>query len=176
MPGFALGFKTEPAELGTDSMRQEIIGDLAAEVLVGESSALYSRLYEKNLIDSGFSAGYEGLKQIAMLTAGGDSPDPETVAAEILQEAERIKHSGVDRALFERLKRSSYGRRVRSLDSFSSICYRMCAYHFEGADCFSFPDRFREVTADQIAEFLDRTVCEERLAMSIVWPKHEGGS
>ena len=30
MPMFALGFKTEPADFGPDSMRQEFIGDLAA--------------------------------------------------------------------------------------------------------------------------------------------------
>ena len=175
MPSFALGFKTEPAESGADSMRQEIIGDLAAEILVGESSGLYTRLYEKNLIDSGFSVGYEGLKGVAMLTASGDSMDPETVASEILREADHIRLCGVDEGLFHRLKRSALGRRVRNLDSFSSICYRVCAYQFEGTDCFAFPERFREIEVSHVSEFLERTICENRMSMAVVRPVQEGG-
>jgi len=175
MPSFAIGFKTEPAVLGDDSMRQEILGDLAAEILVGESSTLYSSLYERNLIDSGFSVGYEGLKDVAMLTASGDSVDADAVAAEIVHEADRIRREGVDEGLFLRLKRSALGRRIRNLDSFSSICYRMCAYHFEGADCLAFPERFREVEPSHVAKFLERTIREERLTMAEVLPKQEGG-
>lgn len=175
MPAFALGFKTEAAAPGPDSMRQEIVGDLAAEILVGESSSLYSRLYEENLIDSGFSAGFEGLKGASILTASGDSRDPEAVVAAILDEADRLRRDGLDQELFLRLKRSALGRRIRSLDSFSSICYRMCAYQFEGVDCFTFPDHFQVVDSAQVAEFLDRTIREERCAMSVIFPNDEGG-
>ncbi len=174
MPTFALGFKTEPAALGPDSMRQEIIGDLAVELLVGESASLYTKLYEKNLIDSGFSVGYEGLKGASMLTAFGDSNAPEAVLAEILTEAERIGREGMDETLFHRLKRSAIGRRVRNLDSFSSICYRVCAYHFEGSDYFDFMDRFHETDVAQVARFLDRTVREERSSMALIYPIQEG--
>ena len=170
MPGFSLGFKTEPAPLGADSMRQEIVGDLAAEILVGESSSLYKKLYEKNLIDSGFSVGYESLKGIAMLTASGDSVDPDAVAEEILREADRIARDGMDEKLFDRLKRSAIGRRIRNLDSFSGICYRMCADYFEKSECFDFPQRFKEADLEQTAALLRRTVCEDRLTTAVIWP------
>lgn len=171
MPMFAIGFKTEPADYGPDSMRREIIGELAAEVLAGESSPLYTALYEANLIDSGFSCGYEGLKQASVLTASGDSRDPDAVLEALLQEADRIRREGIDEDLFRRLKRSSLGRRTRDLDSFESICYRMCAYEFEGVEYFSFPELFREITLEQVADFLDRTVRRERAAISLIWPK-----
>ena len=173
MPTFALGFKAEPAASGAEAMRQEIIGDLAAEILVGESSDLYTRLYEKNLIDSDFSAGYEGLKGVSLLTVGGDSSNPDAVMEAVLWEGERIARDGIDDELFLRLKRSALGRRTRDLDSFESVCYRMCAYHFEGADYFSFPERFREVEQEHVAEFLRRTVREERAAISVIRPKQE---
>ena len=175
MPTFAIGFKTEPAAHGIASMREEIIGDLAAEILVGESSRLYTKLYESNLIDSGFSSDYEGLKGVGMLTASGDSEDADAVAAAILEEADRIRQEGLDEALFQRLKRSSLGRRIRNLDSFESICYRMCAYHFEGVDYFDFPSVFHEIKPDHVAAFLDRTVREERMALSLILPNNEGG-
>lgn len=171
MPMFAIGFKSEPAAFGIDSMKQEIIGELAAEILVGESSGLYSRLYKTNLIDSGFSCGYEGVRGMSILSASGDSCDPEAVCAAIIEEAQRIAIEGVDEKLFERLKRSALGRRVRDLDSFDSIAYRMCAYHFEGVEYFDFPEIFRQVDLTQISSFLKRTVTEERMALSVVNPK-----
>ena len=170
MPMFALGFKTEPAAHGPHAMVQEIVGDLAAEVLMGESAPLYTKLYEENLIDSGFSCGYEGLKGASVLSASGDSRDPEAVYAAIVQEAARIGREGVDEKLFDRLKRSALGRRMRDLDGFESICYRTCAYHFEGVDYFAFPELFRSVTCEQVADFLNKTVQESRGAMSLIWP------
>lgn len=170
MPTFALGFKAEPAAFGPDAMVQELTGDLAAEILMGESSPLYTRLYEKGLIDADFSAGYEGLKGVSMLTAGGDSTQPQAVYEAILEEAARIRRDGVDPALFERLKKSALGRRIRDLDGFESICYRMCAYHFEGVDYFDFPEIFRAVNQEQVAEFLSRTVREARAALSVIRP------
>ena len=171
MPMFGFGFKAKPAVYGEDSMTQEIIGELAAEVLMGESSPLYARLYEQNLIDSGFSCGYEGLRGASMLTAGGDSRDPEAVCAEILKEVQRIRRDGVDPQLFQRLKKSALGRRMRDLDGFESICYRTCAYEFEGVDYYRFPELFRAVTREQVARFLDETVCESKSAISVIWPK-----
>ena len=46
MPTFSVGFKCAPPKAGMETMRREIIGDLAAEILIGESSPLYQRLYE----------------------------------------------------------------------------------------------------------------------------------
>ena len=170
MPTFVLGFKTEAPAYGPESMEQAIIGELAAESLVGESAPLYTRLYEENLIDADFSCGYEGVKGVSLMTAGGDSRDPRAVQEAILEEAQRIAREGVDDALFLRLKRSALGWRIRGLDSFESICHRQCAYHFEGVEYFSFPEAFEKITKDQIEDFLRRTICSERSAMSIIWP------
>ena len=171
MPTFAIGFKCEPAETGLEAMRREIIGDLAAEILVGESSALYQRLYEDGLIDAGFSAGYESVKDACQLSASGASDAPEQVLEAILQEADRIRREGFEEKLFRRLKKSSLGRRTRDLDSFESICYRICAYHFDNADYFRFPEAYASVTQADVRDFLSRTACRERAVLSVVQPK-----
>ena len=51
-PVFAIGFKTAPS---ADPLRQELTGQLAAELLLGESAALYEDLYTRGLIDADFS-------------------------------------------------------------------------------------------------------------------------
>ena len=170
MPMFAAGFadaRIAPA----DSLRAEILGDLAAEVLVGESSPLYQRLYEQNLIDSDFSCGFEQVRGAGLLELSGDSEDADAVIAAVIEEAERIAREGVDGAQLERLRRSMIGRRTRELDSFESTCYRMSAYFFEGAEYFDSVRTIQTVTAEDIADFL-RTVCRRgRLSVSYIRPK-----
>lgn len=170
MPGFTIGFKCEPAQPGRDSLYQELLGDLAAELVMGESTALYTRLYEDGLIDSDFSAGYEGVKGVSMLTASGDSRDPDAVMAAIMEEADRVRREGADRELFERLKKSGFGRRVRELDSFENICYRMCQSCFDGAQYYDFPELYDAITLEEAEEFLDRVLRPERAAISVVYP------
>ena len=173
MPTFSVGFKCEPPEEGMETMRRELIGDLAAEILVGESSPLYQKLYEEGLIDADFSAGYESVKNACLFSAGGDSKDPEAVLAALLDEARRIEREGFDTELFARLKKSSLGRRTRDLDSFESICYRICAYNFDGADYFRFPEAYASVTPEDVKSFLRETVRQERAAMAVIRPKEQ---
>ena len=173
MPGFTIGFKCRPAGSGRDALRQELLGDLAAELLVGESSGLYTRLYEEGLIDCDFSAGYEGVKTLGMITAGGDSRDPERVMEEILEEARRIARAGADPALFEQLKKSAFGRRMRELDSFENICYRMCQSHFEGAEYYEFPALYQSITREEAEALIRDAIVPERAAISLIYPKEK---
>lgn len=170
MPTFSMGFKCESVPNGDEAMYQEVIGDLAAEALFGESSPLYLHLYESGLIDSSFGGGFESVDGMAMLTCGGDSDDPEAVRDAILEEAGKLAAQGVDEAAFLRMKRSALGRRIRDLDSFDGTCFRLCAYHFSDFDYFRFPQIYQDVTVSQIQEFLARVVVPQRCALSIVEP------
>lgn len=171
MPMFQLGFKCEPPALGEEAVRCEAVGDLAAEALFGESSPLYLRLYEEGLIDSSFGGGFETVDGMAMLTASGDSEEPEAVRDAILAEAARIVREGICREDFLRMKRSALGRRIRDLDSFDSTAFRVCAYFFSKFDYFRFPAVYRAVEAEEIQEFLQRVVTRDRCSLCMIYPK-----
>ncbi len=174
MPGFTVAFRCDTPKTGADILRQELVGDLAAELLVGESTAFYTKLYEDGLIDCDFSAGYEGVKTLGMLSVGGDSNEPERVVDAVLKEAERLGREGADEALFQRLKRSAFGRRIRELDSFENICYRMCQSTFEGAFYYDFPDLYRSITLDETVKMIRDTVVPQRAALSLIYPNAKG--
>ena len=171
MPTFAIGLKCEPADAGNEPLRMEFLGSMAAELLAGESSALYTRLYESGLIDADFSVDYERMKGLALLEAAGDSDDPDAVLEALLEEAQRIARTGIDRAQFARLKKSMLGRRLRELDSFENTCYRICAFHMDGVDYYDYPAVFDTVTPEDVEQFLAAVVQRERAAISIVYPK-----
>ena len=171
MPTFAFGFKCAPPAQDA-LMRREVLGDLAAEILAGESSELYQRLYERGLIDAGFSVGYESVKDACLLSASGDSTEPEAVQRALLSEAAHIANNGVDPTQFARLVKSALGRRTRDLDSFESICYLMGgSYYFDGVDYLRFPEVYASVVPEDVQSFLTETVRPERAALSVVRPK-----
>ena len=173
MPTFQLGFKCEDVGWGRESVRKEIVGDLAAEALFGESSPLYLSLYEEGLIDSSFGGGFEDSEDMAMLFVSGDSDDPEAVRDAILARAAEIAKTGVDEADFLRMKRSALGRRIRDLDSFDATCFRVCASHLSRFEYFEFPEVYADVTAEELREFLGRVVRPERMAMAVIDPIEE---
>ena len=170
MPMFNLAFKSEPLGNGEASIRLEMVADLAAEALFGESSELYLRLYEQELIDSSFGGGFETTDGCALLLCSGDSDDPRAVRDAIVAQAEKIAREGVSEEAFLRMKRSALGRRIRGLDSFDATCFRLCAYHLSGFDYFRFPEIYRQIEAGEISDFLRRVVTPERCSLSVIYP------
>ena len=170
MPMFNLGFKCEPTGKGEAAIRQEILGDLAAEALFGESSQVYLKLYETGLIDSSFGGGFETIDGMAMLLCSGDSNDPVAVREELLARSEELVREGIPEEQFLRMKRSAFGRRVRDLDSFDSSCFRLCAYKMADFDYFDFPRVYQSIQREEIQEFLARVVRRERCALSVIDP------
>lgn len=170
MPMFQLGFKCAPTGKGENAIRQEIIGDLAAEALLGQSSALYMKLYEQGLIDGSFGGGFEAISGMAMFTCGGDSTDPEKVKDAILAQAQALSDRGLEPGEFDRLRRSALGRRIRDLDSFDSTCFRVCACQFEKYDYFRFPEIYRSIRESDIIDFIRTAVTPDNCCLSVIYP------
>ena len=170
MPMFNMAFKAEPLGNGDAAIRTEMVADLAAEALFGESSELYLQLYEQGLIDSSFGGGFETIDGCAMLMCSGDSEDAAAVRDAVIAQAAKIAAEGLPEKNFQRMKRSAFGRRIRGLDSFDATCFRLCAYHFSDFDYFRFPEVYRSITAGEICGFLNRVVKAERCSLSIINP------
>ena len=173
MPTFQLGFACPPPWKRGEVLEQEVLADLAAELLMGESTPLYTALYEEGLIDSSFGCGYDELKGLAMISAGGDSDEPERVLERIMEEKDRLLREGPQPGMLERLKRAALGSRIRGLDSFDGVAARMCGYFFEGAEYYDFPRAYERVDEAQVLAFLQENVRPERASLSIIEPKEK---
>jgi len=167
MPTFVAGFKDVPAAPGIQSLRQEFTGDLAADLLLSASAPLYTELYESGLIESAFSAGYEGLKGVSLFAAGGDSREPDAVIERILREAES---ASIGEELFRRVKKAALGRKLRDLDSFESTCFRSCAYFFEGAEFFDAVKALQSVTLEDVQAYVRKVIRPENMCVSVIRP------
>ena len=170
MPMFDLAFKSRPLGKGDEAIRQEMIADLAAEALFGESSALYLKLYEEGVIDSSFGGGFETVDGAAMLLCSGDSESPEVIRQAILAQAKTLRAEGIGEEAFLRMKRSALGRRIRALDSFDSTCFRLCAYKMSDFDYFRFPEIYRDIRQEDVLAFIVETVKAEHSVLSVIEP------
>ncbi|MBE6963206.1 MAG: insulinase family protein [Ruminococcaceae bacterium] len=170
-PQFLAGFKCRGVENGEDYMRTALIGDMACDILLGDSSPLYLRLYEQGLINTSFGGAFEMLPGVAYLYAGGDSRDARAVTEEIKKEAARLADGGIDEAFYQQVRRAAFGSNLRGLNSFENIAVSLTEGYFHGYDPFRFPEVFESITKEDIAAFLRDNITEERAVFSEIVPK-----
>ena len=173
MPQFLVGFKCPPAADGAALMRQDIIADIACDILLGDSSPLYQRLYDKGLINGSFGYSFDILPGAAYVYAGGDSNDPRAVKAAILAETERLLKDGIDADYWIQLQRANFGSTLKSLNSFESVAMSAVEGCFHGYDPFQFPEFYESISRQDLLDFIRKNICEDRAALSAIYPKEE---
>ncbi|MBR5572784.1 MAG: insulinase family protein [Oscillospiraceae bacterium] len=173
MTTFMAGFKCPPQQVGEEQMRNNLLGDLAIDVLLGESSPLYARLYAEGLINGSFGCSYDILPGAAYVYLGGDTPDPHAVLQAILNEAKRVAEEGVDEGYYQRLKNANFGSTLKGLNSFENIAVSVVEATFRGYDPFRFPEVFDSITREDVVDFIRENITAERCAISIIDPLAE---
>ena len=171
MPSFLVGFKCPPQQGGEAQHRFAAIGELACDVLMGESSPLYARLYSQGLINGSFGAAFDLLPGAAYAYAGGDSKDPKAVAEAILDEAQRLAAEGVDGDYYKRIVNANFGAALRELNAFESIAVSMAEGRFQGYDPYRFPEIYDDITAEDVRAFLRENFTRTHMALSVIAPK-----
>ena len=171
MPTFLVGFKCPPQHGGEEQHRFTAIGELACDVLMGESSPLYARLYAEGLINGSFGAAFDLLPGASYVYAGGDSKDPQAVAEAILAEARRLVSQGVDGDYYRRVVNANFGAALKALNSFESIAVSMAEGCFQGYDPYRFPEVYDSITVEDVLDFLRRNMTRDHMAMSVITPK-----
>lgn len=171
IPQFLAGYKCRPARDGEEYLRLQLLGDLTCDLLLGESSPLYLRLYDEGLINGSFSGSFEMMPGIAYLYAGGDSKDARKVTEEIQKECARIVREGLDEPYFRRVCRASYGCMLRDLNSFENIAVSLTEGYFHGFDAYRFPRIFDDLRPEDVTAFVQENITEEHAVLSQILPR-----
>lgn len=120
MPLFSFAFKENIANNG-NSLKKSIIMNALIKLICDDSTSLYKRLNELKLINDEFDAEYFAGNNFASIMFGGESKDPKCVAEEILKEVEYIKINGINKELFEAIKRDMYGQALKRYNSVEAV-------------------------------------------------------
>lgn len=166
-PLFMLGFK-ETYDTPERPLREQLQTNILLEMLAGNTSPLYRRLFDEGLINTQFGAEYFQGYGFAGVLFSGESKDPQKVADAIQAEIERVRREGLDPAAFERARRKLYGRFVMAFNDIEELANEMIAAEFRGGGLFDEAQLLREIALDEITQRLQTTLQKQYSALSVV--------
>ena len=171
MPMFAVGIKdNDVPSTGLELAKKQAEYDILLDIMFGKSAEFFTRLYESGLIDSSFSYDYEASETFAHCEISGSSEKPEEVYALIKAEIEKYKMNGIDRDVFERIKRANYASSLRVFNSTDDISNEFLVHVFSGFDILDYPAVIANVTYDDVCERLAKGFGENSFVLSTILP------
>lgn len=170
VPVFSFGYK-EKCETPERTLKEIVETNILLEVLIGESSPLYSSLIEKGLINSQFSKEYFVGYGYEAIMFDGESTNPQAVADEIKREVARLKKDGIDDEIFETVRRNLYGKEIMQYNDIDAVANGMISCYFSNYGIFDTMDIYKNVTKADIEKRLFEVMDEKYSALSVVKSK-----
>ncbi len=168
-PKFLMGFKEKQVGLdGEELQRHTLTTKLMLDLLLGNSTALYQKLYDEDLISDDFGYDYTASPQYAYSMIGGDTKDPELLVKRLKEEINAIVETGFSQAAFDRAVGKRIGGYLRLLNSPESIAHEFMRYRFKNSDFFSVLGMYEALTLDDVNQYLRNHIDWEQLAVSVV--------
>ena len=166
---FNLGFKLSPVKAGKEAVKAVAELEILLAITASEISDLYTRLYDKGLINPEFSAETMNGNGYTLVAFGGESKDPQAVEQAIVKELEKFKANGIPTEKFELCKRIAYGSLIRESASSEAVCSELLQSFVAGADFFDKADILANMTV-QDAENRLKTIDINNRSLFVVKP------
>lgn len=168
-PQFMFGFK-ESWDTPERTTKEEISMEILLDMISGQSSELYKRLFDGKLINSSFGFEYfTGFGYSCVLFAG-ESNDPKSVSEEIVKEIKKFRETGFDKTAFDRTKKKLYGRMIMGMNDVEGLANNMAVSFFAGENIFTDFEIFKTVTLDDINDIFQKTLDENYSVLSVIKP------
>lgn len=168
-PQFMFGFK-ECWDTPERTAKEEVTMEILLDMISGQSSELYKRLFNDKLINNSFGFEYfTGFGYSCVLFAG-ESNDPKKVAEEIVKEIKRFRETGFDKTAFDRTKKKLYGRMIMGMNDVDGIANNMAVSYFAGEDIFTDFEIYKTITLDDVNELFGKTLDENYSVLSVIKP------
>lgn len=166
---FGLAYKEKPLDPVT-RLRDEVAMQLLLDVIAGDTSELYRKLYDSGLINDQFEADLAAGDDYFFVLFCGQSRDPEAVFAAIREEIIRIRREGIDTERFEECRRAALGNELCAFDDPNEVAGRMTAGIFKNYGIYDIIETTEKLTCREAEELLERTLKEKTSATAIIRP------
>lgn len=167
IPMFNIGYKCRPL-CGRNLLKSEIETNFILDIIFGESSEFYRKMYEKGLINNTF--GFEVLAGTGYFCfiLSGESKEPKKVFEEIKKEIEFFVENKIKDDTFNRCKRSAYGQCIRGFSSVESIANQLVSSHFGNFCIYDSIDIISELSLESVNKNLSENFNNNMSAISII--------
>lgn len=168
-PIFCFGFKEKLCG-ERQTTRDKCIVDIALEILASESSPLYKKLIDMSLINDEFSYDNFSGPGYSAVMFDGESSNPKAVSEEIVKEIKRISKEGLDKKIFDAVKKSLYGDAVRRFDNTENIVMDMVECALSSENLFEVLEALKSITEEDVLNRI-KGLTEESSVLSVILPK-----
>ncbi len=166
-PMFEIGFKGISINK-EENFKGSVLDEIVQEVMIGESSELYSKLYDDGLINADFGKEAFAGRDYIMMLFSGESKEPERVFAEIKKKVAEVIEKGVDEKRFEMCKKAMYGKYIRMMDITENVANLLLSSHFAGTDPYELIEVIAKADAQTINKRMKECYNAERSVLSVI--------
>jgi predicted Zn-dependent peptidase len=171
-PKCMIGYKAKnPTKKGKELLKQELTVNVALDMLFGQSSPHYTKLYELGLIDDSFSFDYTEEYGFGFAMVGGDTTKPEEFERTVKGIIADQKNKGFTQAALDRIRKKKIGSFLRALNSPEYIANQFTRYRFNEMDLFDIVNVLEEMTLTDVNEVLKSFFEKERETVFTIMPK-----
>lgn len=169
-PLYTIGIKDRPMKgLSEEEMvRKHISVEILMNMLFGDSSELYKKLYQEGNLFVAPSLDYEFSKYYAHILLAGGSNDPEKLYDEFKNEIKKVKEQGLNKEEFEITQKMLYGQYVKEYNDVTDIARMFLSDYFKGINSFSYLEQINTITVEYLEQVLKDVFQEEKMILSVV--------
>ena len=168
VPLFCIGYK-EDCPTPERTLKEIISTEILLDMIIGPTSELYERLIDKGLINSNFDTEYFNGHGYAVPMFSGESSDAAKVAEEIKAEINRFKAEGLDKELFESIRKAKYGRSIMQFNSVENIAGGLVEAAMMDGGLFDDLDILKGLTLEDVVARL-QIFGENNMVLSVIDP------
>lgn len=166
-PLFQYGFKGVDEGYGGNILAQ-VTGEIVCDIIAGESSRLYRRLYDEGLINATFGSETMAGRGYLATVFSGESRNPRLVADEIAKEIERLGQEGISPEDFARAKKACYGRYIGIYSSVEAMAGMMLLAELADIGVYQPLDLLEQLTLNDAQAYLRENLDCRYSALSVV--------
>ena len=173
VPLFYIGYKAPVSTeegLPCEGYTALAAAEVLEEVLGGKSSRLYASLMEQELINTSFGVEYFNGPGYGVWIVGGESRDPDAVAAAFRQEVDRLRREGIDEAEFVSARNAVYGQMIAQFDNPEACGDLVVDTHFDGASPFDALEAVASLTLDDVQKRVVTDFDDRASSLSVIRP------
>ena len=167
MPLFMIGIKDDPK--ATERIVEKHIAiNIILNMIIGNSSDLYKKLYENGTLIAEPDFDYEFSKEYAHVLISGQSKEPKEILKEIEKVIEDYSKNGLNEEHFNRIKRKLYGDAVTEYNSVGDIARMFLTDTFKGVNTFDYIEKFESITLDYTQKILNEVFNKDKMVLSVI--------
>jgi len=157
---------------GEEMLKNELTINVLLDLLFGQSSENYQKLYDEGLIDETFSYDYTQESGFGFAMVGGDTSNPDVLASRLKAIFHSVKNGdGLTEQGLERVKKKKIGTFLRAINSPEYIANQFTRYAFNEMDLFNVVPMLETITFSDLKNVAERFIDEERMTVCQVVPK-----